>query len=353
MKIPTPRKLPSGSWNIHLRLGGESISITEVSRAECVRIAQKTKADYLADKKTRPTCQADPTLREVCERYIQQKEKLRRSPETVRGYDIIMRNRFQSAMDLKLREIRNWQELYNAEAAKYGPKTMANTWAFIRAACASTGVTLPQIETVAPRRTEHAFLEPDEIRAFIRASEGDPYRIALLLALQSCRVSEILAIDWTDVDLEKERVEIRGALVRDRLNKKVEKTENKTKDSTRTLPIFIPELLAELRAVPQKSGKVVVANENTLLKHANRVCDAASVHRVGVHGLRHSFASLCYALTPQVPERIVMQLGGWNNPRTVNEIYTHLSKKEVGKHIDSLREFFKNANGNGNDNNKP
>ena len=28
MKVPAPRKLPSGSWFIQLRLGGESIPVT-------------------------------------------------------------------------------------------------------------------------------------------------------------------------------------------------------------------------------------------------------------------------------------------------------------------------------------
>lgn len=345
MKIPEPRKLKSGNWNIQLRLGGQSISITEASRKDCVHVAQQIKADYLAGRNETPRCAADPTLREAFESYIRQAEALRRSPETIRGYDIIARNRFRGAMDKKLREIRAWQALYNAEAAAHSPKTVANSWALLRSVCAAAGIKVPDVKTVSPQRTEHAFLEPEEIKSFVAASAGDPYRIALLLALHSCRVSEILAVDWADVDLEEERVRIRGAVVRDKANRKIEKTENKTAESARWVALVIPELLEELRAVPEKSGKVVVANENTLLKHAHRICDAAGLPRVGVHGLRHSFASLCYSL--QVPALITMRMGGWSNPRTVNEIYTHLSKKDITKHVDSLREFYKNANESG------
>ena len=144
-----------------------------------------------------------------------------------------------------------------------------------------------------------------------------------------------------------EQIEIRGAVVRDKENRKIEKAENKTEESARFVALVIPELLQELRAVKEKRGKLVVANENTLLKHSNQICDAAGLPRVGVHGLRHSFASLCYSL--EVPELITMRMGGWKNPKIVHEIYTHLSKKDIGKHVDSLREFYRKANGNASD----
>lgn len=43
MKVPEPRKLPSGSWFIHLRLGGESIPVTSTSKQTCIKEAQAIK----------------------------------------------------------------------------------------------------------------------------------------------------------------------------------------------------------------------------------------------------------------------------------------------------------------------
>ena len=289
MKVPEPRKLKSGNWFIQLRLNGVSVPITASTAKECKRQAELIKAEHRAGKRDAIKSKSDLTLREACERHIARKENSGRSPETIQGYDVIMRSRFQSVMDRKLSDIKDRQAVYDADAKNLASKTMANTWAFIRAACKAEGVILPDLETVAQNRTEHAFLEPDEINAFIRASETDKHRIALLLALHSCRASEILAIDWTDVDLNHERIRIRGAIVRDKHNKPVEKEKNKTEDSTRFIPIFIPELKAALTAVTDKTGKVVTINENTLFRHANAVCDAAGVNRVGTHGLRHSF----------------------------------------------------------------
>lgn len=349
MKIPKARKLKSGTWFIQLRLNGGSIPVTGRTERECRDRAALIKAEHLAGtREQRNKSKSDLTLKEACERYITRKENAKRSPETIRGYDVIARNRFQAVMDKKVVSIRNWQELYSAEAEKLSPKTMANTWAFIRAVCKTeANVTLPEIETVARERVEHAFLEPDEIRTFVKAAVGDKYRIALLLGLHSCRASEILAVDWARVDLKNERIEVRGALVHDRNNKPVEKAKNKTDESSRFIPIFIPELLEALEAVEDKTGKVVKANKNTLTRHSDKVCAAAGVDPVGMHGLRHSFASLCYSLN--VPMKITMQIGGWKNSKIVSDIYTHLAKKDLTKHVDELKKFFNNANEIAND----
>lgn len=348
MKVPEPRKLPSGNYFIQLRLNGVSVPVTAPTARECKRTAELIKAEHRAEKREVAKSKSDLTLKEVCERYIAKKEKAGRSPETIRGYDVIMRNRFQSVMDLKVSDIKNWQKLYDAEAREHSAKTMANTWAFIRAACkAECGITLPDVETISVRKKEHAFLEPDDIKKFVKAAEGTKYQIALYLALCSCRMSEILALDWKNVDLKNGKIKIEGAVVRDKNNKRVEKEENKTAESTRYVPIFIPELRAALEAEKDKSGKVVHANSNTILEHSNKVCAAAGVPAVGVHGLRHSFASLAYSLA--IPAKITMQIGGWADYNTVMRIYTHLSKKDVDKYSKDIADFFNTANGNANE----
>ena len=155
MKIPTPRKLPSGSWFVQLRLGGESIPITAATEKECRYQAQLIKAEHVAGRRRRAW--SELTLREVCQAYIARKEKAGASPETVRGYDIIMRNRFQGLMDQPVSLALDWQKAYNADAKHLSPKTMKNTWGFIRTAVRSElGLELPDVTQVAAARTEHS-----------------------------------------------------------------------------------------------------------------------------------------------------------------------------------------------------
>ena len=341
MKVPKPRKLPSGTWFINLRLGGANIPVSADTEKACRDKAALIKAEHNAGKKR--IAKSELTLREALSRHIEKKEKAARSPETIRSYEVIKENRFQSAMDKRVSTINNWQELYDIDASHLSAKTMSNTWMLIKSACKSEcGIELPEIEVKEIKRKGRPFLEPEEITAFVKAIKGSKYEIPMLLELSSCRASEVSGLDWKDVDLKNNRIYINGAIVRDKDNKYVEKTDNKTAESTRYVPIFIPELKAALEAVPDKTGKVVKARANTIYRNVNRICEGAGLPTIGNHGLRHSFASLCYSLG--VPIKITMQIGGWSDYNTVMKIYTHLSKRDVGKYTQDLTNFFAEKN---------
>ena len=109
---------------------------------------------------------------------------------------------------------------------------------------------------------------------------------------------------------------------------------------------MIPELKTALKAVPTKEGYLTTVHGATLYKHSKAICEAAGLPVVGIHGLRHSFASLCYSLG--VPEKVTQQLGGWSDYRTVMTIYTLLSKRDVDKYTDDIKQFFKTKNANKN-----
>ena len=59
---------------------------------------------------------------------------------------------------------------------------------------------------------------------------------------------------------------------------------------------------------------------------------------MGVHGLRHSFASLAYHL--QIPEKIAMEIGGWSDDGTMRKIYTHLAQKDIADRAKDFSNFF-------------
>lgn len=345
MKTPTPRKLPSGKYNVQLRLNGQSISITAPTVKECNRQAALAKAEYLSGKTT--ISKSELTLKQACERYIERKERQGRSPETIRSYDVILRNRFQGAMSKKVSSIKNWQELYDKDARSHSPKTMNNAWCFVKTVCKEEcGITLPEIDVRPTQKKEHLFLEPDQIKAFVAAIKGNKYEIPMLLGLCSCRASEIRAITWDKVDLKNNRILIKGAVVYGKNNQKIEKPENKTKDSERYIPIFIPQLSEALRSVEDKTGHVVTASKEAVYRQVNTVCKQLGFPEVGMHGLRHSFASLAYSLN--VPIKIAMQLGGWSDYNTMVNIYTHLAKRDIEKYSKEISGFFENANENAN-----
>lgn len=338
--IPKITQLPSGKYNCYLRIknaNGETqnISITDESYAAVEAKAKAIKAGVMeAAKQPRSL----PTLGEAIDRYIAERSNVL-SPSTIRGYEIIKRTRFQAYMGRNLSRLdeRMCRTMVNAEASLCSAKTLKNAWRFVSSVIYNeTGkrftVMLPQ-EVKKP----HAFLDFEQIKIFVKAIHGSPYEIAALMALHSLRASEIFAMDWTKIDLEKETMTISGAVVRGPDNKFVKKDTNKNRSSQRTVNILIPQLLSALNAA-DKSQSLITFAQSTFFENINLVCRDNGLPEVGIHGLRHSFASLAYHLG--IPKEITMQIGGWKNDTVMEDIYTHLALADIDVHRAKFRAFY-------------
>lgn len=338
MKTPKARKLPSGSWFVQLRLDGKSISITKPTEKEAVAEAMAIKAGILKKQTGRKTLTA------AIDDYIDIRKNVI-SPATIRGYKIIQKNRFQTMMkrDCFTTSQEQWQKAVNAEARLVSAKTLTNSWRFISSVIFETTgnkivVRLPQIIP-----NERSFLSPTEIKVFVQAVKGKKVEIAALLALSSLRCSEIKALTWHDIDLEKGVLSVNGAAVLDENGKLVSKPQTKNRTSRRTIPLIEP-LKAALNAVEDKTGNVVSQSSSTIYKAINRVCKENGLPAVGTHGLRHSFASLAYSLG--IPEKVTMEIGGWSNDATMKKIYTHVSKDDLQIRTKAFTSYFANENAN-------
>lgn len=336
MKVPKARKLPSGKWFIQLRLGGESIPITAITEKECVRAAELAKAEYRTGKKIINT--SSLTLRQMADQYIDRRRNIS-SPATIRGYNGIRNNRFQTVMDKRVRDIRDWQKICDDESKLCSAKTLKNAWGFISSVLREAGEDVPNVRLGQVVQPERPYLEPEEIKVFISAVQGSKCEISSLLALHSLRRSEICALTWDNVDLKNRRIFVAGAAVYNEDNKLVQKTQTKNLSSRRYVPIMIEQLYDALQAVQDKTGLVVQYAPNTIRKQINRICAENNLPLVGIHGLRHTFATLAYHLN--VPEKIAMQIGGWSNNDTMHKIYTHLAKKDLVKYEKLISGFFK------------
>ncbi len=347
MKVPKARKLTSGSWFIQLRLGGESIPITAKTEKECSRQAQFIKAEYMAGKRANPSGPIPsklPTLGEATDTYIAKRDAVL-SPATIRGYRTIRKSRFSTIMDKSLSDIADddWQAICNAEAKLCSAKTLKNAWGLLVSVIAdTTGNPPPKVKLPQVISNERPFLETEQIRPFIQAVHGTNIEIPALLALSSLRRSEILALRWENVDLKKQLIKVRGAAVPNDKHQLVQKKENKNTASNRTVPIMLRELLEALQAARQDSGMVVRCNEDMILRRINKICAENKLPLVGVHGLRHSFVSLAYHLG--VPEKIVMEIGGWSDYQTMRKIYTHIAKSDIPKYTEEFKAFFNSNN---------
>lgn len=341
IKVPKPRQLDSGNWFVRVTLpDGKRHPITRPTEAECIAAAMALKQALIAaEDKSRK-----PTLSEAIDQYIAERENLL-SPATIRGYRIIQRNRFTAAMNKPIDAFdeKGWKRLVNNEAAVVAIKTVRNAW----------GLVSPIIEEHMGRKykvnidkpvkakavtTPTPFLPWNEIKQFLAAARGSKYEIASLLALHSLRCSELTALTWDKIDLKKNVIIVEGAIVPNEDNKYVYKDENKNETSSRVVPIMIPRLRELLDADPKTSEKVVPYHARSILRGVQKICEQAGVTVVGIHGLRHSYASLAWRLG--IPSRVAQIIGGWRDSSTMEKIYTHVSKIDVITYENKMTAFY-------------
>lgn len=349
MKVPKPRKLQSGNYFIQLRLNGVSVPVTATTERECIRQAELIKAQHRAGQRCeRANKKEEPTLQQIVDKYIESREVVL-SPATITGYKVIRKNRFKDYMGKKPSAIKDWQAVINDEAKlDISAKTLRNSWALIVSAMEHSGLKTPPVKLPQVVQATRPWLDAEQVKTFVKAVKGQDCEIPALLALHSLRRSEILGLTWEKVDLKNNIIHVEGSAVPDEHNKLVYKETNKTKNSRRNVPIMIPALKDAMLAVPeeQRTGSIYTRYRNTLWRDINQICEANGLPKVGVHGLRHSFASLSRHVG--LDERDAMLIGGWEDAQTMHKIYEHISEADRLKSENKITAFFKNANENAN-----
>jgi integrase len=136
----------------------------------------------------------------------------------------------------------------------------------------------------------------DELRALLETAQREEPRVLPMLAIGAfagLREAEIQRLDWGEVDLARNHIEV---------------TARKAKSARRRIVPIQPSLSAWLRPYAGMSGSVVPKGYRKKLK---RVREAAGLARWPQNGLRHSFASYRLAATHDAP-RVAVELGHTN-----------------------------------------
>ncbi len=336
IKMPKITILASGQAHTRVMINGVSTSITKDTPEEAFAeyVALKYKAKEVAERKQKKQV----TLKDALDAYIENR-KGKVSPATIKGYMSYRDNRLQNMMDANVYETTNkqWKDAVEKDFKKLSNKYARNVWSFFASAIEEETGKRPKVETDPPKKKKHPFLEPEEILIFVDAIRGRSIEIAALLELSSLRVSEVMSVRGTDVDLKHNRVRVEGAAVYGPDGKLTQKDDNKNESSTRYVPI-IPPLRQALEGKELTDDFLVKMRPGSIYKHINRVCASNGMPAVGNHGLRHSFASLAYHLG--IPEKVAMEIGGWSDSKTMHEIYTHLAKRDIAKRSQQFSDFF-------------
>lgn len=335
---PKPQLLPSGSWRCLVTISGQRISVTADTPEEAHAQAVAMKSGYLAKEKK------GMTVKQAVQTYIADRTNVL-SPSTLRAYKNIADNYFEDLSSVQVSQITeaDLQKQINKYAETKSPKTVKNAVSFLVAVVSiDHPVNIKRLKYPTKKQTEHAYLEGPEIAQLIDACRNDPVELPVLFALWlGLRRSELCALHWEDIDFTRKTVSVTKALVPDSDNKFVLKNTTKTEKSTRLLscPDYILTRLDALYPDKSKrSGRIINLYPNDIYNKLKLLCEKHKIPFVGVHGLRHTNASVMLSLG--ITDKLAMARGGWSSKDTMQSIYQHLFADDKSAADTAINNYF-------------
>lgn len=223
-----------------------------------------------------------------------------------------------SAIDTQLS-----QKWINNFSATLSPKTVRNIYGYLISVLSFFGygkdidVTLPQKEKV-----EYHVVTDEELKTLLKATEGTELGIAVALAaFIPARRSEICALTNADIDRVHNTVTINKAKVKNETESFVLKPP-KTYGSYRT--VELPKSIIDM--IPDKPGEIISCTPNGLENQFVRKLNSLNF-KFRFHDLRHYGATFLHA--QGIPDKYIMQRGGWTSVSTLQNIYTHCLPTET------------------------
>ena len=245
----------------------------------------------------------DPTVAELAERYMRAYVAVRCKPRTAKGYRALLDGHIIPALGaMPVKAVRAKNAIALHDSLRHSPSlanrvvavlsqmfSLAEIWELVPRGCNPCKLVKHYREE--PRER---FLSPEEYRsvgAALKAAEAEgwmwPPAIAAirLLMLTGCRKSEILTLQWDDVDRTAGELRLRDG-----------------KRGPRMVPLTTP-VLKVLDSIERVEGNPWVIRSKKrgihlpdLTYYWNRIQAHAGLEGVRIHDLRHSHASRALAL---------------------------------------------------------
>ena len=318
--MATAKKLPSGNWRVQasVTIGGKKVvkSFTAETAAKAEYAAEEWQEYYKEVEQDSSAL----TVTAAIDEYINIKSNVL-SPSTIVGYRKIQDNHISDIASIKLNKLnyRITQKWVNDLSEKFSPKTVSNAYGLLSAVMRVFApkidigkITLPQ-----KKKPKNRALSKQETAILLNGIQGDKIEVPILLALWlGLRRSEILALEWADIDFVNNTISISKALVPCENGYTIKPP--KTTDSERILkmPNYIA---AKLKAIQKESGRIFPYDADYFTKRFPKICEQIGIPKYRFHDLRHSMATVGVSLN--IADKLVMARGGWNNIKTMKNIY--------------------------------
>ena len=222
------------------------------------------------------------------------------------------------------------------------------------------GITLPELKR--KEASDIKFFTPEERKRIVneatRKYDNDVavYRLGwayVLLLYSGMRVGELCALTWDDIDFTEKTITVHKNAVeyseRDENGKtrSVYKTQNstKTRSGMRIIPMTEKAFIAlsELQKITGEYEHIITSSQGHRIRPSrlgqtfSLILSAVNMQRVGVHTLRHTFATMLFSNGCEV--KVVSELLGHSNTKITENIYIHLIQQQKVKAIASIDKY--------------
>lgn len=334
LKIPEPKKLPSGSWRIQIQVNGQKYSITDKDKNVVKRRAKEIYAGIQADK------YVPKNVREAMTAYIEVKNSVL-SPSTLLGYERYRDNYLQTIMGKNINKLtqEDVQAAVNFDAARgCSPKTIRNAHGFLSAILKLYRPNFA-LHTSFPQKEHYEIHIPeeDEMRKIWEACKDTQYELTTLLACWlGLRMSEVRGLKFSDV--VGDHLHVQRALVRGRSKdpgRKTQSFEKLTKSYSGDRWIKLPERIQLLiEKQPHKTEFICPYSESAIYKNYKKACERAGVDPTRFHDLRHFEASEAHSIG--VPDEYQVKRLGHKTDHMLKTTYRHVLKSKEDPFADAI-----------------
>lgn len=177
----------------------------------------------------------------------------------------------------------------------------------------------PRFDVPSAGPTRPRFLLPEEFTRLHAAAAPHLQPMLTLGICTGCRAGEMMGLEWADVDLQGARIIL---------------WEDGTKSGRRRVATLPPAAVAALAGLPHRDGRVLRDRHGEPYRLARETgaggqervalaaaCKAAKIEPIGLHVLRHTWASWHYALHRDLIK--LREDGRWASVSQV-ETYAHM-----------------------------
>lgn len=337
--MATPKKLPSGNWNVtvysHTENGKRKyVSFTAPTKTEANRLAAE-----FQDNKANEHNPQNLTVEKAVEHYISNKSNVL-SPQTLKDYKNHAKQ-FGSIMNVRIGSLNSSiiQEWINGIAASRSPKTVRNYYSLLLSSVRlysdrTFKVTLPQKRVI-----ERNIPTDQDIKNLIE-NANPTLKLAIILGSHGLRRGEICALKYGDILRDFNAIYIHSDVVLGE-NGWVYKEIPKTSSSTRR--VILPKEVIDMLGEGDEDEFILKVKPSTITTDFVNLRNRLGL-KCRFHDTRHYSVSIMHAIG--LPDAFIMEHNGYSSDSVMKSVYRHnLSDKSA--HFSSIANdyFSKNIMG--------